>query len=94
MFSSLRENWRNRRLPVGVTKLTQNSKGHANYWIAYPFINTIHFTINNAFNRSLMCLIKALCPCDAKIKKSPRCCLQRQQVPNILHFGEATNEAK
>src|SRR5262245_61727318 len=30
--------------------LTQNSKGCANGWIAYPFINADHFTINNTVN--------------------------------------------
>jgi hypothetical protein len=59
MFSSLREIWQNRHplsfLPPQAGegqegKLTQNSKGRANGWIAYPFINTIHFAINNAVN--------------------------------------------
>jgi hypothetical protein len=59
----------------GKGKLTQNSKGRANGWIAYPFINTIHFAINNAVKSLEMCLIKAHQRFDEKTKKSTLCCI-------------------
>jgi hypothetical protein len=62
----------------GKGKLTQNSKGRANGWIAYPFINAIHFAINNTVNWSEMCLIKTRRRFNAKTKKSPLCCVLEQ----------------
>jgi hypothetical protein len=80
--------------PVGVTKHTENSKGHANNWIAYPFTNTNHFAANYTVNRYDICLIKTLSCCDATIKKAPCCRLKRQDSLNILHCRDAANEAK
>jgi hypothetical protein len=56
-------------------ELTQSSKGRANGWIAYPFINTIHLAINNTVKSAEMCLIKARRRFNAKTKKSPFCCV-------------------
>ena len=92
MFSSLRKNWQNRRpfFPGEGRqgKLTQNSKGRANGWIAYPFINAIHFAINNTVKSSQMCPIKTLRDFNAKTKKSPLCCILWQYVPNISTAAE------
>jgi hypothetical protein len=82
MFSSLRENWQNRSPLIsrkgGTGKLTQSSKGRASGWIAYPFINAIHFAINNTVKSSEICLIKTRQRFDAKTKKSPLCCVLEQ----------------